>query len=416
MSQRQPSELSGGASSLLYGPVAITDALSGCPIAVAAGRVRAAREGDSAPRFASGWGTTFEEAARNCMHEADETYFAQLIPRDRILRACSGELAGTVIEPPAFMLFSDRQYRARRRLNNDINDRQEVPIRWSRARELDWIRSDPRFSTTEAWVPVGLCLLGYQDDSNSGVPPADSNGLATSSTVEEAVERGFCEAVERDATAIWWYNQLVMPRIDPLLLADELVSQYEAWLRSQDRELRLLQMTLDLPIPVVGAISHHGGGRGPAFGFAAGRSLREAARRAVGELAQCEANLALLKRHAGVSGTSGFTTGALRLYRWHEETNVGHHPHLSGGAPAHKVTAEVHLSWPFCLAVCRERGLEVMTVDLTHPNCGPLVRVLVPGLRSTKPRFDRGRLYDVPIRLGLKSGQSGTIHEVPFPI
>ena len=233
MTERQESGGSGSMSSLIYGPVVITDPSLGCPITVAAGRVRAAREDDITTRFATGWGTTVDEAAKNCRHEADETYFSQLIPRNRILRACADELPGRVIEPPPLMLFSEKQYRARERGNKHVDDRHKVPIRWRRSRRLDWIRSDVRFSADEAWLPARLCLLGYQEDVTSGLPPADSNGLATGSTLEDAVVRGFCEVVERDATAIWWYNQLVLPRIDMPSLEDELVLHYGTWSRSR---------------------------------------------------------------------------------------------------------------------------------------------------------------------------------------
>ena len=205
--------------------------------------------------------------------------------------------------------------------------------------------------------------------------------------------RGFCEAVERDATAIWWYNQLVLPRIDSSSLADELALQYETWLQSQDRELRLLRLTLDLPIPVVAAISHHVSGGAVAFGFGAGTSMSEAARRAVGELAQCEANLALLKRHASLAGTGGFTPEARRLYKWHEESDIHHHEHLAGGAVVGASPEELQLDWPLCLDICREHGLTIVAVDLTHRDDKPLARVFVPGFRSIKPRV---RLRQAP--------------------
>ncbi|MFD2057975.1 YcaO-like family protein [Mesorhizobium calcicola] len=147
----------------------------------------------------------------------------------------------------------------------------------------------------EAWLPAGLCLLGYPEADKSGIAPADSNGLATGPTLQDALFRGFCEVVERDATAIWWYNRLVLPRIEPASLENELVLLYATWLRSQFRELRLLRLTLDLPIPVVAAISHHVSGRDAAFGFGAGPSMAAATVSAVGELAQCERTLGYLK-------------------------------------------------------------------------------------------------------------------------
>jgi thiazole/oxazole-forming peptide maturase SagD family component len=399
--------------SLVYGPIMITDPTLGCPITVAAGRVRAAREEDLTPRFASGWGTTFEEAAINCQYEAEETYLAQMVPEGLIRRALASELGRLAIEPASLMLFSDAQYRDRDR---ESASGRKIPIRWKRSRPIDWIQCDARFSTREAWAPAGLCFLGYGVDAASGVSSADSNGLARGSSLEDAVVRGFCEVAERDATAIWWYNRLIVPRINLHSVEDELVWQYAQWLQIHDRELRLLHLTLDIPISIVAAVSNNDDGGAVALGFAAGRSMSKAARRAVGELAECEANLALLKRTASLAGTAGFTSGALQLYQWHEQANIRHHPHLSGGGTMQATPMELQLDWRRCYNMCRERDLDLFSVDLTQDSKSPVARVFVPNLRSTKPRFAAGRLYDVPVRLGLKSSLFPPIAETPFPL
>ena len=47
-------------------------------------------------------------------------------------------------------------------------------------------------------------------------------------------------------------------------------------------------------------------------------------------------------------------------------------------------------------------GLEILVLDQTRPDIGlPVVKVTVPGLRHFWPRFGPGRLYDVPVELGL---------------
>jgi oxazoline/thiazoline synthase len=46
-------------------------------------------------------------------------------------------------------------------------------------------------------------------------------------------------------------------------------------------------------------------------------------------------------------------------------------------------------------------GMEVLLLDQTRPSVGvPVVRMVVPGLRSMRPRFAPGRLLDVPVGLG----------------
>lgn len=399
-------------SSLLYGPVVISDPLLGCPLTVAAGRVRAAKDGDESTYFASGWGTTVEQALQGCLYEADETYFAQIIPEGRILRSRADAIHGRVVEPPGILLFSEEQYDRRDAANRQ--PRNMVPARWDRSAPEDWILSDDRLSTEQAWVPAGLCFLGYDPGGKqSSLPAADSNGLALGINPEDAAMSALLELIERDGTSIWWYNRLVLPRIDPKSMASNTISSYEDWLRRQGRELRLLRLTLDLAVPIVAAISSDNSGRGPAMGFAAGASWSAAATRALGELAQCEANLALLSRQAQQQGTARFTPGARQLYRWHQETDLGLYPYLQGGNSGPACADEATLDYASCVKLCREQGLEILAVILMQDEQRSLVRMFAPGLRSTKPRFGPGRLYSVPATLD--PGPASSICRDPFP-
>jgi oxazoline/thiazoline synthase len=55
-----------------------------------------------------------------------------------------------------------------------------------------------------------------------------------------------------------------------------------------------------------------------------------------------------------------------------------------------------------CVAIAERAGHDFLVLDQTRPDIGvPVVRVIVPGLRHFYPRFGPGRLYDVPVKLGL---------------
>ena len=55
-----------------------------------------------------------------------------------------------------------------------------------------------------------------------------------------------------------------------------------------------------------------------------------------------------------------------------------------------------------CVRLAKQAGLDFLVLDQTRPDIEvPVVRVIVPGLRHFYRRFGRGRLYDVPIKLGL---------------
>src|SRR6202042_3911356 len=55
-----------------------------------------------------------------------------------------------------------------------------------------------------------------------------------------------------------------------------------------------------------------------------------------------------------------------------------------------------------CVSLAKQAGLDFLVLNQTRPDIEvPVVRVLVPGLRHFYRRFAPGRLYDVPVKLGL---------------
>src|SRR5262249_52038287 len=56
-----------------------------------------------------------------------------------------------------------------------------------------------------------------------------------------------------------------------------------------------------------------------------------------------------------------------------------------------------------CVDLAKQHGLDFLVLDQTRPDIEvPVVRVVVPGLRHFYRRFAPGRLYDVPVKLGLR--------------
>src|SRR5262249_46389929 len=56
-----------------------------------------------------------------------------------------------------------------------------------------------------------------------------------------------------------------------------------------------------------------------------------------------------------------------------------------------------------CVKLASRHGLDVLVLDQTRPDIEvPVARVIVPGLRHYYRRFAPGRLYEVPVRLGLR--------------
>jgi ribosomal protein S12 methylthiotransferase accessory factor YcaO len=56
-----------------------------------------------------------------------------------------------------------------------------------------------------------------------------------------------------------------------------------------------------------------------------------------------------------------------------------------------------------CVEIARKAGLDFLVLDQTRPDVETsVVRVIVPGLRHFYRRFGPGRLYDLPVKLGLR--------------
>jgi ribosomal protein S12 methylthiotransferase accessory factor len=56
-----------------------------------------------------------------------------------------------------------------------------------------------------------------------------------------------------------------------------------------------------------------------------------------------------------------------------------------------------------CMRLAKQTDLDFLVLNQTRPDIEvPVVRVIVPGMRHFYRRFAPGRLYDVPVKLGLR--------------
>lgn len=386
----------------------------GCPLTVTAARVPTVQKRDTTKRFVSGWGLSRDEAIENCACELAERLSAQINGDEDIRRACADSLGAAAIPPPAMMLIGREQYLGSAH-SHVMSDEMLLP--WQAEQEIDWVAATTYLSMQPGWLAAGLCFLGHAGDRDAGLLPADSNGLAAGSSVEDAAIRAFCELVERDAVAIWWYHRLVRPRIDPGELADPVINLYADWSRERGRPLRLIDLTHDVGLPVVAALTHDLQGAFTALGFGAGITASLAARHAIGELTQFECNIALIEQRISLTGEDAISPEARRLLYWWRQARLNDYAYLANDRCMAPPTAISALDLAGCHDLCRKLGLTFFAIDMTRPTIGvPVVRVVVPGLRPMSPRFAPGRLYDVPIKLNWLSHRVDPADLNPTPM
>jgi oxazoline/thiazoline synthase len=347
-----------------------------------------------------GKGSTAEQGEASALMEAIERYCGMFQGNEiRTVRRFVDFPAGDAIHPNDVLLLSDAQYGQAG--NGESCTADGVQRRFDPTVETEWSPvwslRDERFK----YVPTGL-LYFFHEGPGSNQISADSNGCAAGNTLEEAILQGFLELVERDAYAIWWYNRLRCPEVDLDKLGDSYIRDLRTAFAAMDRSLWVLDVTSDLGIPAVIAVAHWTEDSRERIEFAAGAhfDLRIAALRAMTELNQFMAIDRMRRRSTGEADPEG-----------HDALPIRKHPYVRphGKAVAKRTQFAKFLTLDrrdqvlACVKLVKRFGLDFLVLDQTRPDIEvPVVRVIVPGLRHFYRRFGPGRLYDVPIKLGLR--------------
>jgi len=347
-----------------------------------------------------GKGSTAEQGEASALMEAIERY-SGIFQGDEIRakRRYADFPSGDAIPPNKVLLFSDAQLRQGRAPTPGSDNGEVIPALFDRSADIEWSPvwslRDERFK----YLPTSLLYFFYRGPAAFA---ADSNGCAAGNTLEEAIVQGFLELVERDAYAIWWYNQLPRPELDLSQFDDSYVHDLRNKLAETGRQLWVFDITSDLGIPTFVAVTHwmQNGRENIEFGSGAHFDTRIALLRALTELNQF-LSLGLM---GGGTGEKSSLDGITPL-------RLQDHPYLTpsgnplvqqdfGSKFGYLDTREQVMT---CVRLAKQARLDFLVLDQTRPDIEvPVVRVIVPGLRHFYRRFGPGRLYDVPVKLGLR--------------
>lgn len=319
--------------------------------------------------------------------EAVERYSGIWRPGLPHVRAAYRELSGSRLHPREMLGFSACQYAVREAWNRDTPYRMlHIPAPYDEIEQIDWVQGWSLTHNRSCWVPAALSFYDHPDRT---LGYADSNGCAAGQVIADAILSGLFEIIERDAVAIWWYNQLPRPAIDLDSFKDPALQACIKAHKRQGRELWALDLRMDLPVPVVAAVSK-GEGDDWVVGFGCHWEVCRALDSAMLEIGQV-----LTVRNG--AGHPVFTGKA---------SNVGYYMRPNAKQPLLELTDFTGYpgSWPSIGRLVDELemlNLETIVVDQSHPDVGvPVVRVIVPGMAHHWRRLGRQRLYQLPVKLG----------------
>jgi len=157
-------------------------------------------------------------------------------------------------------------------------------------RPIDWVRAADASAGDIAFLPADLCLR--RPSTRQVIEPvgALSSGAAAGPSFEMAALRAVLELCERDAAAMWWLGGRRPKRFALEHPATRAGAELIERLRQGEtaRRTMLLDITTDIDVPVVAAVSVGHDGRGMACGLSSRLNASEAARAAVLEMCQME--------------------------------------------------------------------------------------------------------------------------------
>ncbi|MBO0881333.1 MAG: TOMM precursor leader peptide-binding protein [Mycobacterium sp.] len=353
-----------------------------------------------------GKGITALHARVSALCEALERRSGAVHGDETRVRASYSEVRDDAVHPNACQLYDERQYRERAEWNAANAPMQYVCSPFDESVPIEWTPVWSLTHGTHRLLPTGMLYYGTPEEMRRDFVRADSNGAAAGSSLEDAVIQGSLELVERDAVALWWYNRTRQPGVDLDAFADPYVARLRDAYAGLRRDIWALDITSDLGIPVMVALSRRTDAPTDdiVFGFGAHFDPRLALHRALSEMNQF-LPAALDARNGNRHSTPG--PDALR---WWQEATVANQPHLLPDPTIAGITPDDH-PWTHrndlledvqtITSLVAAHGMEMMVLDQTRCDIElPVVKVIVPGLRHFWARFAPGRLYEVPVRLG----------------
>lgn len=361
---------------------------------------------DGLRTHSSGKGRTDAQARTSALCEALERYSGLFRSGEtNTVKASFRQLGALAVDPRSVSLFSERQYAEREQWLARGSRFQVVPQPFDEDAVISW---SPLWSCTEncmKYLPTSYLYYGFRDSDEHFYAWGDSNGNAAGSSVEDAILQGFLELIERDAVAIWWYNQIQRPQVDIDALADPYFSDLREFFRAAGREFWVLDLTCDTGIPTFAAINRrtHHVREDIIMGFGAHLDARVALNRAVTEMNQFIPAV----MNVDANGDAQYAFDDKDSIEWWTTATLANQPHLVPVGPATVIdsictvkSTDVKCQVEHCFAVAARLGMEVLVLDQTRPDVGlPVVKVIVPGLRHFWARLAQGRLYDVPVRM-----------------
>jgi oxazoline/thiazoline synthase len=362
-------------------------------------------DGNSFQRVCAGKGRSPEQAKVSALFEAVERFSGLYQGDEAIIQGSWNDRGPEAYHPHALQLFSDAQYAAWTPKELDKTGALRQAKRYTENEPIDWTPAWSLTHNCRRFVPFAYCYSDTPSHINRANCNYNGNGVAAGLYLEEAILQGLFELVERDAVAIWWYNQLERPHVGPHMSQDPYMEKMKAEYQQQGWDLWVLDLTHDLAIPVYAALAQSRQDHRFSIGFGCHLDAKLALYRALTELNQLFDPQGQLRTPWDQSAMA--SDAFLFPHGTSEATPQDR------SFPSSDLRSDINE----CIHRLDRVGLEISVVDKSRPDTGiHVAHVIVPGLRHFWPRFGPGRLYTVPVAMGWRSSPLTEAMLNPIPL
>jgi ribosomal protein S12 methylthiotransferase accessory factor len=345
----------------------------------------------------SGVGLSLQDAFQGCIGEGIE-YLSQLQTGDDALEFVPDDPASRLGPQAREFLAAFSAHR----------HRPDAALSWRRVTRL----TDRR----EVLLPADLCVRRPLDQQEVKPPFPLGTGSAAGRSWDAAALHGLLELIERDAASLWWLGgnrgKSIPPGHEAQIMAETLLGLLRQG--ASARRSWLLDITTDIGVPCVAAVSCMADGFGFAFGLAARPTLKAAARAAVLEMCQGELARAVVEAKVRERGEAALNARDRIHRRLATMLNADRCLLLQPG-PERSRHLEISTTDPDAvvrLIVDRlvQLGIETFGLDLTRPQFAvPAARVIAPGLQPLPSGILTPRLADMIARTGGGATHTGGV-------
>ena len=358
------------------------------------------------PQGAAGKGVDYLQSKASCLAEAIERFLYGSISKQHLLKASYEQISDLAYSPKYLAQFSDLQRK------NGYKSLLVPKKKYKNDQVIYWLPALSLISRSTRWLPYSYC----QDrDQNLNSQYHDefiycsSNGCAGGNTPEEAIIQGFFELIERDQAAIWWYNQILMPKIDLATFPNPYFHKMERYAQDCKETLIVLDISLDWKIPVIAAISFNKDQTHFDLGLGAHVDIQIAISRALGEINQ---------RRIYSAAPDPLSSALGKLTQKEQKYLTNYSKIKTQRDYASFKFKRMNQVVEYIVDQTKKMGFDFLVQDCSRKDIKNffVYRTTIPGLSHMWPQLGNPRIYNVPVKCGYlnKKNNESQLNKVPL--